>query len=152
MTLQEFQNDIRAGIPDRLPAAKPYDRTVSHAPRRKEILTADEKVLALKNALRYFPAKHHALLAREFAEELRRYGRSWDHEAACYRASTNTRLSGSGQPRPSSSSLFLFTCWEVYTRSGGLSRGNFCVRVSFRAFYNRNDLQRQLAHLIKELC
>ena len=75
MTLEEFQNDIRAGIPDRLPAAKPYDRQVNHAPRRKDILTEEEKVLALKNALRYFPAKHHALLAREFAGELRRYGR-----------------------------------------------------------------------------
>ena len=75
MTLEEFQNDIRAGIPDRLPAAKPYDKQINHAPKRKDILTEEEKVLALKNALRYFPAKHHALLAREFAEELRRYGR-----------------------------------------------------------------------------
>ena len=75
MTREEFQNDIRAGIPDRLPAAKPYDKQVNHAPRRKEILTEEERVLALKNALRYFPAKHHAALAKEFAEELRRYGR-----------------------------------------------------------------------------
>ena len=75
MTREEFQNDIRAGIPDRLPAAKPYDKQINHAPKRKEILTDEEKVLALKNALRYFPAKHHAVLAREFAEELRRYGR-----------------------------------------------------------------------------
>ena len=75
MTLEEFQNDIRAGIPDRLPAAKPYDRQINHAPKRKDILTDEEKVLALKNALRYFPAKHHAVLAKEFAEELRRYGR-----------------------------------------------------------------------------
>ncbi|WP_417016109.1 urocanate hydratase [Alistipes sp.] len=75
MTLEEFQNDIRAGIPDRLPAAKPYDRQINHAPKRKDILTDEEKVLALKNALRYFPAKHHALLAKEFAEELRKYGR-----------------------------------------------------------------------------
>ena len=75
MTLQEFQNDIRAGIPDRLPAAKPYDRQINHAPKRKEILTPEEQVLAIKNALRYFPAKHHALLAKEFAEELRKYGR-----------------------------------------------------------------------------
>lgn len=67
MTLQEFQNDIRAGIPDRLPAAKPYDRQINHAPKRKEILTPEEQVLAIKNALRYFPAKHHALLAKEFA-------------------------------------------------------------------------------------
>ena len=75
MTLQEFLNDIRAGIPDRLPAAKPYDRQINHAPKRKEILTPEEQVLAIKNALRYFPAKHHALLAKEFAEELRKYGR-----------------------------------------------------------------------------
>ena len=75
MTLQEFQNDIRAGIPDRLPAAKPYDKQINHAPKRKEILTPEEQVLAIKNALRYFPAKHHALLAKEFAEELRKYGR-----------------------------------------------------------------------------
>jgi len=68
MTLQEFQNDIRAGIPDRLPAAKPYDRQINHAPKRKEILTPEEQVLAIKNALRYFPAKHHAVLAKEFAE------------------------------------------------------------------------------------
>lgn len=75
MTLEEFQNVIRAGIPDRLPAAKPYDKQINHAPKRKDILTEEEKVLALKNALRYFPAKHHAVLAREFAEELRKYGR-----------------------------------------------------------------------------
>ncbi len=52
MTREEFQNDIRAGIPDRLPAAKPYDKQVNHAPRRKEILTEEERALALKNALR----------------------------------------------------------------------------------------------------
>lgn len=75
MTLTEFQNDIRAGIPDRLPAAKPYDRQINHAPKRKEILSDEEQVLALRNALRYFPEKHHAVLAKEFAEELRKYGR-----------------------------------------------------------------------------
>ncbi|MDE5624479.1 MAG: urocanate hydratase, partial [Alistipes sp.] len=75
MTLQEFQDDIRAGIPDRLPAAKPYDKQISHAPRRKPILSPEEQALALRNALRYFPEKHHALLAKEFAEELHRYGR-----------------------------------------------------------------------------
>lgn len=75
MTLQEFQNDIRTGIPDRLPAAKPYDKQINHAPKRKEILTPEEEVLAVRNALRYFPAKHHAVLAKEFAEELRKYGR-----------------------------------------------------------------------------
>ncbi len=75
MTLEEFRRDIEAGIPDVLPAPKPYDRSVNHAPRRKEILTEEERVLALKNALRYFPEKHHAELAKEFAEELKEYGR-----------------------------------------------------------------------------
>ncbi len=63
------------GIPSELPAPKPYDTTVNHAPKRKDILTEEQKVLALKNALRYFPAKHHAVLAKEFAQELRDYGR-----------------------------------------------------------------------------
>ena len=75
MTLQEFQDDIRAGIPDVLPAPKPYDTAINHAPKRKDILTAEEKELALRNALRYFDRKHHAELAVEFAEELARYGR-----------------------------------------------------------------------------
>ena len=75
MTLKEFQDDIRAGIPDVLPAPKPYDEAINHAPKRKQILTAEERELALRNALRYFPAKHHAVLAPEFAEELARYGR-----------------------------------------------------------------------------
>ena len=75
MTLEEFRADIRAGIPDILPEPKPYDTSINHAPRRKDILTPAEKELALRNALRYFPARHHALLAGEFAEELRRYGR-----------------------------------------------------------------------------
>lgn len=75
MTLKAFQAAIRAGIPDTLPAAKPYDKSINHAPKRKDILTDEEKVLALKNALRYFPAKHHKVLAKEFSEELKRYGR-----------------------------------------------------------------------------
>ncbi len=75
MTLEDFRNDIRAGIPARLPEAQPYDPAVNHAPRRKDILTPGEKRLALRNALRYFPAGQHAELAPEFAEELRRYGR-----------------------------------------------------------------------------
>ncbi len=75
MTLEEFRNDIQQGIPDTLPAPKPRDPEISHAPIRKDILTADEKKLALKNALRYFDEKHHAELAPEFAEELRKYGR-----------------------------------------------------------------------------
>ena len=75
MTTDEFRNAIRAGIPEELPAPKPYDTTVNHAPRRKKILTPEQERLALKNALRYFPEKHHAVLAQEFADELRRYGR-----------------------------------------------------------------------------
>ena len=75
MTLEAFQAAIRAGIPDTLPTAKPYDKSINHAPKRKDILTDEEKVLALKNALRYFPAKHHKVLAKEFSEELKRYGR-----------------------------------------------------------------------------
>ncbi len=75
MTLEEFRQDIRAGIPAQLPEPQPYDPAVNHAPRRKEILTPAEKQLALRNALRYFPAEQHALLAPEFAEELKRYGR-----------------------------------------------------------------------------
>ena len=73
--MNTFQQDILAGIPDLLPEPRPYDTSVSHAPRRKDILTTEEKALALKNALRYFPQKHHAVLAPEFAEELERYGR-----------------------------------------------------------------------------
>ena len=73
--MNKFQEAILAGIPDILPEARPYDPAVNHAPRRKEILTPEEKVLALKNALRYFPQKHHAALAPEFAQELETYGR-----------------------------------------------------------------------------
>ena len=75
MTLTEFQDSIRAGIPDTLPAPKPYDTTINHAPKRKDILTPEQKELALHNALRYFDPKHHETLAPEFAEELRNYGR-----------------------------------------------------------------------------
>lgn len=74
--MDKFQEEILAGIPqDRLPEPKPYDKTINHAPKRKDILTAEEKVLALKNALRYFPAKFHTELAPEFAQELKDYGR-----------------------------------------------------------------------------
>ncbi|MDY4043090.1 MAG: urocanate hydratase [Marinifilaceae bacterium] len=75
MTLQEFQQSIREGIPDVLPAPKPYDPEINHAPKRKDILTVEEKRLAIRNALRYFDPKHHAVLAPEFAEELEKYGR-----------------------------------------------------------------------------
>lgn len=66
---------IRAGIPDTLPAKKELDLSVSHAPIRKDILSREEKKLALRNALRYFDPKHHAILAPEFAHELDTYGR-----------------------------------------------------------------------------
>ena len=75
MTNEQFAAEIRAGIPDVLPAAKPYDKEINHAPKRKEILTEEEKKLALRNALRYFPKKFHAALAPEFAQELHDYGR-----------------------------------------------------------------------------
>ena len=75
MTLQEFQQSIREGIPSELPAQKPYDPEVNHTPKRKDILTREEKKLAIRNALRYFEPRHHAVLAREFAEELEKYGR-----------------------------------------------------------------------------
>ena len=75
MTKEEFAADIRAGIPDVLPEPMPYDTEINHAPKRKDILTKEEKKLALRNALRYFPKKFHATLAPEFAEELEKYGR-----------------------------------------------------------------------------
>ncbi len=75
MTIEEFQAEIRAGIPDYLPEPQKYDTSINHAPKRKDILTYEEKKLALRNALRYFPKKFHATLAPEFAEELHKYGR-----------------------------------------------------------------------------
>ena len=73
--MNKFHEDILAGIPAELPEPKPYDPTINHAPKRKEILSAEEKVLAIKNALRYFPLEHHETLAKEFAQELKEYGR-----------------------------------------------------------------------------
>lgn len=75
MTNEDFRRTIRQGIPAEIPAAKPYDPEVNHAPRRKKILTPAEERLALKNALRYFPKHQHAELAPEFARELHDYGR-----------------------------------------------------------------------------
>lgn len=72
---EQFAAEIRAGIPDVLPAPKPYDKEINHAPKRKDILSGEEKKLALRNALRYFPKKFHATLAPEFAQELKDYGR-----------------------------------------------------------------------------
>ena len=70
-----FKDQVLQGIPDNLPNPKPYDATINHAPKRKEILNDKEKKLALKNALRYFPKKHHATLLPEFKQELKDYGR-----------------------------------------------------------------------------
>ena len=75
MTQERFAAEIRAGIPDVLPEAKPYDKEINHAPKRKDILTDEEKKLALRNALRYFPEKFHKALAPEFVKELHDYGR-----------------------------------------------------------------------------
>jgi urocanate hydratase len=77
--MNEFQKAIRAGIPAELPPKKEIDERINHAPRRKEILTEDEKVLALRNALRYFPEQLHKELLPEFADELARYGRIYMH-------------------------------------------------------------------------
>ncbi|MBR0286793.1 MAG: urocanate hydratase, partial [Bacteroidales bacterium] len=70
-----FQEEILSGIPAQLPEAKPYDTEINHAPKRKDILSPEQKVLALKNALRYFPKELHEALAPEFAAELKEYGR-----------------------------------------------------------------------------
>ncbi len=70
-----FKEQIKQGIPSELPEMPVYDSSINRAPKRKEILTAEEKKLALKNALRYFDKKHHEVLLPEFAEELEKYGR-----------------------------------------------------------------------------
>jgi len=75
MNTQQFQQAILEGIPAQLPETPSYDASVNHAPRRKDMLTSEEKKLALKNALRYFEPKHHAILAPEFMKELMEYGR-----------------------------------------------------------------------------
>ena len=75
MTTAEFRKQIAEGIPSELPDPKPYDLTINHAPKRKDILTPAEKNLAIKNALRYFPERFHSVLAKEFVKELSAYGR-----------------------------------------------------------------------------
>src|SRR3989339_1793045 len=75
MSLTKFQKQILRGIPSELPLPKRYDPNINHAPKRKDILNREEKMLALKNALRYFPVKFHEALAPEFASELKLYGR-----------------------------------------------------------------------------
>src|SRR6218665_1574994 len=70
-----FKEELLQGIPDTLPEPKPYETNINHAPKRKDILNAEEKKLAIRNALRYFDKKHHAVLSKEFANELKEYGR-----------------------------------------------------------------------------
>ncbi len=74
-TNNDFKSAILQGIPKEPPEPRRYDPNVNHAPRRRDILTPEEKKLALRNALRYFPSKHHPVLAEEFSDELRTYGR-----------------------------------------------------------------------------
>jgi len=70
-----FQDQIKQGIPSELPSKKTYEKAINHAPKRIDILSNEEKELAIRNALRYFDKKHHTVLAKEFAEELKEYGR-----------------------------------------------------------------------------
>ena len=75
MTLKAFKHELMEGIPNELPPVYEFNTNLNHAPKRKDSLNKEEKKLALKNALRYFPKKHHAVLAPEFAQELEDYGR-----------------------------------------------------------------------------
>ncbi len=75
MSSISFQEEILQGIPNQIPPKKEYDKSINHAPKRKQILSSDEKKLALKNALRYFPKEQHKELIEEFASELEEYGR-----------------------------------------------------------------------------
>lgn len=70
-----FKDEILQGIPKRLPPKIAYDSRVSHAPKRKDILSKEEKILAIKNALRYFPMDWHVELGKEFLQELLQFGR-----------------------------------------------------------------------------
>ncbi len=73
--MMDFQQSILEGIPAHIPAPQEYDKDINHAPKRKDVLSKKEKELALRNALRYFPADQHAELAEDFAQELKEYGR-----------------------------------------------------------------------------
>ena len=75
MTLNEFQKDIKQGVPSEIPPRREYDSSVNHAPKRKDILSREEKKLAIQNALRYFPEIQHEELSKDFAEELVMFGR-----------------------------------------------------------------------------
>ena len=75
MITSDFKRMVSEGIPEELPPVKQYDVKINHAPKRKAILNQEERKLAVRNALRYFPVRFHEVLAYEFAEELRMYGR-----------------------------------------------------------------------------
>lgn len=75
LTMTDFKALVLRGIPDTLPPGRTYNAAINHAPKRKDILNASEKKLAVENALRYFDKQHHRILAKEFAEELKTYGR-----------------------------------------------------------------------------
>jgi len=75
----DFKSQILKGLPDKLPNKKTYPKNPNRAPKRKDILSKDDKRLAIRNALRYFPKTWHKELAKEFAEELKDYGRIYMH-------------------------------------------------------------------------
>jgi len=77
--MMTFKEQIQQGIPSELPIVKSFDTGINRAPKRKDILSKEEKELAIRNALRYFDAKHHPVLAKEFADELKEYGRIYMH-------------------------------------------------------------------------
>ena len=87
MTTEEFRKLVLQGIPSQLPDPKPYNPDLNHAPRRKDVLSKDEKRLALRNALRYFEPSHHSVLASEFVKELEEFGRIY-----MYRFSTDYEI------------------------------------------------------------
>src|SRR5260370_21497026 len=78
-TQLSFKEQVLQGIPESLPEPKEYDPATNHAPNRKDILSLEEKKLALRNALRYFSPRHHEILASEFYNELERFGRIYMH-------------------------------------------------------------------------
>jgi urocanate hydratase len=92
MNIEEIKKEILRGIPDEIPPDPVYDPEVNHAPRRKDILTSEEKKLAIRNALRYFRKEHHAILAKEFLDELNRYGRIYMYRYKPHRRITAGRI------------------------------------------------------------
>ncbi len=78
-TLTDFQAQLVRGIPENLPSKREYPKMGNPAPKRKDILSKEEKKLAVQNALRYFPKAWHVELAKEFASELNNYGRIYMH-------------------------------------------------------------------------